>query len=229
MGTHAKQFLSWRTIHIISIDGNKCPIGIVLGDTSRELDLDYQSQIGNEVVHFLSRLPCWTSFVQQWKHSIFEKKIITMTCCLSLQPLIGTRVRIMRVLMNNLLSGDEQSVQHITTLETKYPNSLPHSNPCSSFTWPCQVLYWVLCVHMGHNETTLFSGRRVWPGNCYSQVLINFGINAIRLSEWHHWRGTWKHRIAIHVQFAHFLNLKWCIFRFSFYSDTGKVHTSDRK
>lgn len=157
-------FLSWITIHIISIDGNKCPIGIVLGDTSRELDLDYQSQIGNEVVHFLSRLPCWTSFVQQWKHSIFEKKIITMTCCLSLQPLIGTRVRIMRVLMNNLLSGDEQSVQHITTLETKYPNSLPHSNPCSSFTWPCQVLYWVLCVHIGNNEPTLFSGRRVWPG-----------------------------------------------------------------
>lgn len=65
--------------------------------------------------------------------------------------------------------------------------------------------------------------------NCYSQVLINFGINAIRPYEWHHWRGTWKHRIAIHDQYEQFVNLKWCIFRFSFYSDTGKVHTSDRK
>lgn len=185
MGTHAKQFLSWITIHIFSIDGNKCQIGIVLGDTGRELD--YQSQLVNEVEHALSRLPCWTSFVQQWKHSIFEKKITTMTCCLSFLQMIGTRVRIMRVLMNNLLSGDEQSVQHITTLETKYLNSLPHSNQCSTFTWPCQVLYWVLYVHICHNEPTLFSGRRFDWKKCYSRVLINFGINAIRPSEWHHW------------------------------------------
>lgn len=65
--------------------------------------------------------------------------------------------------------------------------------------------------------------------NCYSQVLINFGINAIRPYEWHHWRGTWKHRIVIHDQYEHFVNLTWCIFRFSFYPETRKVHTSDRK
>ena len=102
----------------------------------------------------------------------------TITCCHSFL-LIGARVRIMVVLMNNPLFGNEQSVQHITTLETGCQWALPHSIRWSSFTCPCHFLCWLLCVHKRLDAFSLFPEKKLDQQKCYSWVLINVGINAI--------------------------------------------------